>query len=135
MAIQYSGLLQGGQLGVINTQMGASAGTIIIYNTGAVAHADTVTGPTGPLVTITVPGTPMTITNGTTTAAAVANQTTTPWTGVASGTGVALSWRMFNNGGTCVIQGNMSDLVLNNTSINSGQTVTVTQFQITAGNW
>ena len=35
----------------------------------------------------------------------------------------------------CHVQGNVTtDLVLNNTSITNGQTVTVTQFTVTAGN-
>jgi hypothetical protein len=42
---------------------------------------------------------------------------------------------MYDSGGTCHIQGNVtSDLILNNTNIASGQTVTVTSFTVTAGN-
>jgi hypothetical protein len=43
---------------------------------------------------------------------------------------------LFNNTGTvCVMQGVMTDLVLNNNSIAVGQTVSVTSFSITAGNF
>jgi hypothetical protein len=42
---------------------------------------------------------------------------------------------MYDTGAVCHIQGNVTtDLVLNNTSIASGQTVTVTSFTVTAGN-
>jgi hypothetical protein len=42
---------------------------------------------------------------------------------------------MYDTGSVCHVQGNTTtDLVLNNESITSGQTVTVTQFSVTAGN-
>jgi hypothetical protein len=139
MAIQYSGVTQGDQLRSINNNIGtATAGSLVIYSGAQAARADTATSPTGALVTITLPTSgpgPMTIANGTTAAAAVTTLAGT-WSGVATGNGTALSWRIFNNTGTvCIVQGGMSDLVLNNTSISSGQTVSVTQFAITAGNF
>jgi hypothetical protein len=42
---------------------------------------------------------------------------------------------MYDQAGTCHVQGStVTDLVLNNQSITSGQTVTVTSFSVTAGN-
>ena len=55
----------------------------------------------------------------------------------ASRAGTALYWRIYDGAGTpvCHLQGDVvNDLVLNNTSIAVGQTVTVTQFTISAGN-
>jgi hypothetical protein len=49
--------------------------------------------------------------------------------------GTAASFRMYDSSNNCHVQGNCSsDLVLNNTNIASGQTVTVTSFAVTAGN-
>jgi hypothetical protein len=57
------------------------------------------------------------------------------WSVAASGTGTAVCWRMYDQAGTCHVQGStVTDLVLNNQSITSGQTVTVTSFSVTAGN-
>lgn len=59
------------------------------------------------------------------------------WSGTASGTGTAGHFRI-KVGATCHIQGTVStsgaDLVLDNTSINSGQTVTVNNFAINENN-
>jgi hypothetical protein len=71
--------------------------------------------------------------------------TTTPWTNSsAGGTGTAAWFRMYsrnNTGGwsgNVVMQGTVgtsaSDMIIDNTSINAGQQVTVTSFQITDGN-
>ena len=57
------------------------------------------------------------------------------WSVAASATGTAATFRMYDGSSVCHVQGNVTtDLVLNNTSITSGQTVTVTQFSVTAGN-
>ena len=64
------------------------------------------------------------------------------WTCSAAGAGlpgVALSFRIYaNDGTTCHIQGTVGmgsgDLALDNTSIASGQTVTVVTFTLTDGN-
>lgn len=59
------------------------------------------------------------------------------WSGTASATGTAGHFRI-KVGATCHIQGTVStsgaDLVLDNTSINSGQTVTVNNFAINENN-
>jgi hypothetical protein len=57
------------------------------------------------------------------------------WSGTASGSGTAASWRIYDSGGTvCGIQGNTTDMTFDNTNIASGQTVTVSTFTLTAGN-
>jgi hypothetical protein len=57
------------------------------------------------------------------------------WSNTASGTGTAASWRIYDSGvTTCHIQGNTTDMTFDNTSITSGQTVTVNTFTLTAGN-
>jgi len=65
------------------------------------------------------------------------------WSNTASGTGTAGHFRIYNSQATrdettCFMQGSVStsgaDLNLDNTSINSGQTVTISTFTITDGN-
>jgi hypothetical protein len=87
--------------------------------------------PAGPLATITLPATFLTSAAGVTTIAGT-------WSATASATGTAASFRIYDtpvSAGVCHVQGNTTaDLVLNNQSITSGQTVTVTSFSVTAGN-
>ncbi len=59
----------------------------------------------------------------------------------ANATGTAGHWRLYDSGGTtCHAQGTVTatggggDLTVDNTSIASGQSVTITSFTITAGN-
>lgn len=59
----------------------------------------------------------------------------------ANATGTAGHWRLYDSGGTtCHAQGTVTatggggDMTLDNTSIASGQSVTITSFTITAGN-
>lgn len=61
------------------------------------------------------------------------------WQGVATGTGTAGYWRIWDNAGTTPhIQGTVgtsaADIILDNTSIVSGQTVTINAVTITASN-
>ena len=85
--------------------------------------------PTGLLATITLPASPFAAASG-----GIMNMAGT-WSVAASGTGTAASHRIYDSSANCAIQGNVTtDLVLNNTSINSGQTVAVTQYTLTAGN-
>ena len=85
--------------------------------------------PTGALVSMTLPSDWMSA------ASAGAKAKTGTWSATASGTGTAASWRIYaSDGTTCGIQGNMTDMVLDNNSIASGQVVTVNAFSITAGN-
>jgi hypothetical protein len=60
-----------------------------------------------------------------------------PLSGAAAATGVASFYRIYNSGGTtCYEQGTVgtsgTDMIIDNTSINSGQTVNVTAFSKTA---
>jgi hypothetical protein len=61
------------------------------------------------------------------------------WSATASATGTAAHFRLYDSGGsTCKIQGTVGagsgDLSLDNTSITSGQTVTISTFTLTDGN-
>lgn len=126
MAFQYSTTLRDNQLDQISATLGAS-GLLKIFS-GAepanVAAAD----PAGLLCTITM-------TSGFAAAANGSKAMSGTWSATASATGTAASFRMYTSGGTCHVQGNVTtDLVLNNTSITNGQTVSVTAFNVTCGN-
>lgn len=63
----------------------------------------------------------------------------TPIAGTASGTGTAAHYRVYaSDGTTCHMQGTVgtsgTDVIIDNTSINSGQTVNVTSWSITDAN-
>lgn len=67
-------------------------------------------------------------------------ESTGDWSGDAAADGEAVSFRICSASGSCCRQGSVSDpsgdgdLKLDNVNLNSGQTVTVKQFTITAGN-
>jgi len=126
MAIQYSTTLRTDQVASIATRIGA--GSLKIFS-GTLPANCAAADPTGLLVSITLPATALTTASGVTTLAGT-------WSATASAVGSAVSFRVYDSSGTvCHIQGlTSSDLVLNNPSITSGQTVTVTSFAITAGN-
>jgi hypothetical protein len=126
MAFQYGVTLRTNQVGQIQTTIGTS-GTLKIFS-GAEPANCAAADPAGLLATITLPASFLTSSGGVTTIAG-------SWTVAASATGTAASFRMYDGSANCHVQGNVtSDLVLNNTSITSGQTVTVTSFSVTAGN-
>jgi hypothetical protein len=126
MTYQYGVALRNNQVAQIQTTIGAS-GTLKIFS-GAEPANCAAADPTGLLATITLPATFLTSSGGVTTIAGT-------WSTSASGSGTAQSFRMYDGSSVCHVQGNVTtDLVLNNTSITSGQTVTVTQFSVTAGN-
>lgn len=126
MAFQYSATLRNNQVGQIQSTIGTS-GVLKIFS-GAEPANCAAGDPAGLLVQIPLPSAFLTSSGGVTTI----NGT---WSFAAAATGTAASFRMYDGGGFCHIQGNTtSDLVLNNTSIASGQTVTVTSFSVTAGN-
>lgn len=127
MAFQKGVLLRNGELNAINTELGATA-TLKIFSGAEPANCGAA-DPSGLLATITLPASPF----GAASAGAIALAGT--WSVAASGTGTAASFRIYDSSAVCQMQGNVtSDLVLNNTSIATGQTVTVTTFGITAGN-
>jgi hypothetical protein len=126
MAFQYGTTLRNNQVAQLQTTVGAS-GTLKIFS-GAEPANCAASDPTGLLCTITLPATFLTSSAGVTTIAG-------SWSANASAAGTAASFRIYDSTPTCHIQGNCtSDLVLNNTNIASGQTVTVTSFSVTAGN-
>ena len=126
MAFQYGATLRNNQSSQIQATIGAS-GTLKIFS-GAEPANCAAADPAGLLATINLPATFLTSANGVTTIAGT-------WSTSASGTGTALSFRMYDSLSVCHVQGNCStDLVLNNTSITSGQTVSVTSFTVTSGN-
>lgn len=128
MALQYSTLLRNNQVTQLQTTVAnGGAGTLKIFS-GAVPANCAAADPTGVLVTITLPTTFLTASGGVTALAG-------SWSASASASGTAASWRIYDASANCHMQGNVtSDLVLNNTNIASGQTVTVTSFAVTAGN-
>jgi len=129
LAFQYGATLRNNQASQIQTTVGSS-GTLIIFS-GAEPANCAASDPTGVLCTITLPSTFLTSSAGVTTIAGT-------WSATASGTGTAASFRIKDGSAVCHVQGavstSASDLNLNNTSIATGQTVTVTSFSVTVGN-
>ena len=129
MAFQYGATLRNNQVSQIQTTIGTTGRLVIFSGTEPAncAAAD----PAGVLATIALPAAFLTSSGGVTTIAGT-------WSVAASATGTAASFRMYDTpttGGVCHVQGNTTaDLVLNNQSITTGQTVTVTSFTVTAGN-
>lgn len=128
MTLQYGTTLRTNQVAQINTTISPSAaGSLKIFSGAQPANCATA-DPAGLLCTITLPVTFLTSSAGATTLAGT-------WSGTASATGTAACFRIYDSSGVCHMQGNVtSDLVLNNTSIASGQAVSVTAFSITAAN-
>jgi hypothetical protein len=126
MAFQYGTTLRNNQVSQIQTTVGAS-GTLKIFS-GAEPANCAAADPTGLLATIVLPASFLTSSGGVTTLVPT-------WSVAASGTGTAASFRMYDGSSVCHVQGNTTtDLVLNNTSITSGQTVSVSSFSVTMGN-
>ena len=126
MTYQYGVTLRNNQVAQIQSTIGAS-GALKIFS-GAEPVNCAAADPTGLLATITLPASFLTSSGGVTTIAGT-------WSATASGTGTAATFRMYDGSSVCHVQGNTTaDLVLNNTSITTGQTVTVTAFSVTAGN-
>jgi len=127
MAYQYSAAVRNAKLDAVETTVGATA--VLKIFSGAEPVNCAAADPSGLLVTMTLPSDWMN-------AASTGNKTKLgTWSGTASGTGTAASWRLYaSDGTTCGIQGNMTDMVLDNNSIATSQVVTVNTFTITAGN-
>ena len=126
MAFQYGTTLRNNQVSQIQATVGSS-GLLKIFS-GAEPANPAAADPSGLLATITLPATFLTSSGGATTIAGT-------WSTTASATGTAATFRIYDGSAVCHVQGNCTtDLVLNNTSIASGQTVTVTAFSVTAGN-
>jgi len=133
MAIQYSTASNILSLDARESAAGTSA--VLKIFTGAQPANCAAADPAGLLCTMTLPSDWM---NGASGSPPSKTKLGT-WSGTASGSGTAASFRIYESTATtCHIQGNCGvgtgDLQLDNTSINSGQTVTVNTFTLNAGN-
>ncbi len=127
MAFQYSVAVRNAKLDAVETTVGATA--VMKIFSGAEPATCATADPAGLLVTITLPSDWMAA------AATGSKAKLGTWSAAASAAGTAASWRVYaSDGTTCGIQGNMTDMTLDNTSIASGQTVTVNTFTISGGN-
>lgn len=131
MAVQLSVTMRNNRLDQFESTIGTAA-RLLIYS-GAVPANCAAADPAGLLATLVLPSDWMNAASG--------GQKTLlgSWTATASGTGTAQSFRIKDSGlttchaqGTCATGG--GDLSLDNASITSGQTVTVTAFTLTDGN-
>jgi len=127
MTFQYGVALRTAKQQAIITYLGVTP-TLKIFS-GAEPGNCAAGDPSGLLCTISLPNPPFTAASGALTLAG-------SWTTSTSTAGTAASFRIYDTAGpTCCMQGNVTtDLVLNNTSIGTNQTVTVTAFGDTAGN-
>jgi hypothetical protein len=129
MALQYSVAVRNAQLDALETTIG-TAPTMEIRSGSP--PADCAAADSGTLlVSITLPSDWMA------NAASGSKAKSGTWQGTASASGTAGHFRI-KQSGTCHMQGTVgtsgADLIVDNTSINSGQTVTINTFTITAGN-
>lgn len=134
MALQYSVAVRNAQLDALETAVGTSA--ILKIRSGS-APATCATADSGTvLATINLPSDWMAA------ASSGSKSKSGTWEDTsADATGTAGHWRLYaSDGTTCHAQGTITatggggDMTLDNTSIASGQAVTVTSFTISAGN-
>lgn len=134
MALQYSVTVRNAQLDVVESTIGTAP--ILRIRTGA-APANCAAADSGTvLATITLPSDWMAAAGNGTKALAGTWQDAS-----ADAAGTAAHFRIYDSGGsTCHVQGTVTatggggDLTLDNVSIASGQSVTITSFTLTAGN-
>lgn len=131
MAIQLSTTMRNNRLDQFESTVGTAARLKIF--SGAVPANCAAADPAGLLATLVLPSDWMN--------AAAGGQKTLlgTWSVAASGSGTAQSFRIYDSGvTTCHCQGTAAtgsgDLSLDNASISSGQTVTITAFTLTDGN-
>ncbi len=136
MALQYSVAVRNAQLDAVETTVGTSA-ILKIYDLTAGAPANCAASITGTvLATLSLPSDWMSA------ASSGSKAMTGTWQdSSADNAGTADFFRLFaSDGTTCHAQGTVTatggggDLTLDNTSIASAQSVTVTSFTISAGN-
>lgn len=131
MALQYSVAIQNARLDAVESTTGTTA-KLLCY-TGS-APANCAAAATGSLLaTLTLPSDWMAAASGGVKAKAGT------WSGTASGTGTCGYVRITDNAGTtCHIQGDAGigsgSFQFDNTSLATGQTVTVNTFSLTSGN-
>lgn len=133
MAYQESVAVRNARLDAIETNIGT--GALLKIFSGAEPANCAAADPAGLLATLTLPSDWMN------NASAGAKTKLGTWSGSASGTGTAASFRIYDSGAAaCGLQGTVTvtngggDMTVDNTSITSGQTVTVSAFTISAGN-
>ena len=133
MALKYSTTLRNAQLDAITTAVGTS-GILRIYSGSRPANvAAAISGTLLAECVCNASAFAAAASGGVLTANAISNDSS------ANASGTASHYRLFRSDGTtAVIDGDVStsgaDLNLDNTSINSGQVVSITSFTITAGN-
>jgi hypothetical protein len=133
--LKYSALLRNAMQDAITTQCGASA-LLKIYSGTQAATPETAIGAQVLLATLTCNATfAPAASGGVLTLNAITNGTGT----AGAGGGTTATWfRLETSGSTAKIDGTVGttgcDLNLNNTSIATGQTVSVTAFTLTNGN-
>ena len=134
MAVQLSTSVRNARLDAIETTIGT--GAVLKIRTGS-APADVATADSGTvLATLTLPSDWLAAASGGTKAKSGTWEDTS-----ADDTGTAAHFRIYASDGTTAhIQGSVTatggggDLTLDNTSIASGQTITITSFTLTDGN-
>jgi hypothetical protein len=130
MAIQFSVGLRNTMIGNIETTIGTAA-KLYLWTGSAPANCAAAESGTG-LAVLTLPVDWLTSAS---TGTVSKNGT---WNGTATAAGVAAHYRLYDNGtATCYEQGTIGqgsgDLSLDNTTIASGQTITVTQWDRVQG--
>jgi len=136
MALQFSTTLRNDRVSCLGTASVTPVSlTHLTIFQGAVPANCAAADPATALATISpLPSPYLTFSGGVTTIANAGSWTTTGLSAAGAGT-TAQSFRMYDTGGTCHVQGVIgTDLVLNNASIANGQTVSVTSFTVTDGN-
>lgn len=130
MALQFDTTLRNTWLDALTSAVGAS-GLLKLFS-GSVPANVAAADPAGLLATLTCNATfAPASSGGVLTLNSIASNT-------ASGTGTAVSFRLYTSGGTCHTQGTVTatggggDVTIDNTSIASGQTISETSFTITA---
>jgi hypothetical protein len=133
MALNYSTTLRNNQLDAIETTTGTAAKLYIRSGAKPTACADADSGTL--LATLDLPS------DWLAAASSGSKAKAGTWTGTAAATGTAGHFRIKDSTGTtCHLQGSITatsgggDMELDNTSIASGQTITINTFTVTAGN-
>ncbi len=131
MALQESVAVRNARLDAIETTVGTAA-KIKLF-TGTLPANCAAADPAGTLVTLTLP------TDWMNAASSGSKTLLGSWTGTASASGTAASFRLYaSDGTTCGLQGTVGqgsgDLSLDNTTIVNGQGLTISTFTLTGGN-
>ena len=128
----YSTTLRNNQLAQIEATIGTSPTFEVFDGTKPAACSDADAGTA--LAIITLPSDYLTAPSG----GSMSKNGT--WSGTASGDGTAQYYHIKSSGGTVHIQGTVgesgsgADAIIDNASVNTGQTVTITAYSKTAGN-